>query len=219
MPPRIDMTDTTTKPKAHPSWLKLTLEMGPLLLFFFANSRPALFTPFIGPLLPQAVLDAPNPGLYVATAVLMIAVIAALIISFVQLRRVPIMPLVTAVLVVVFGTLTFYFQDERFIKMKPTVLYLCFAAALLGGLALGKSLLPIIFENSMTLPDKAWRTLTVRWGLFFVALAILNEIIWRSQSNDFWVAFKFPGTMIIIFVFTMTQIPFMLRNEIKTESV
>ena len=209
------MTDSPT-PRAHPSWLKLTLEMGPLLLFFFANARPALFTPLVAPLLPKPVLAAPNPGLYVATAVLMIAVVAALVVSYVRLRRVPIMPLVTAVLVVVFGTLTFYFQDERFIKMKPTVLYLCFAAALLGALALGKSLLPIMFENSMTLTERAWRVLTIRWGLFFIALAILNEIVWRTQTDNVWVSFKFPGTVIIIFVFTMTQIPFMLKNEVKT---
>ena len=207
----------TDRPKTHPSWLKLTLEMGPLLLFFFANARPALFTPLVAPLLPAAVLATPNPGLYVATAVLMIAVVAALLVSYAQLRRVPVMPLVTAVLVVIFGTLTFYFQDERFIKMKPTVLYLCFAAALLGGVAAGKSLLPIMFDNSMALTDRAWRVLTIRWGLFFVALAIANELVWRTQTDSVWVSFKFPGTVIIIFVFTMTQIPFMLRHEVKNE--
>src|SRR5260370_40724304 len=95
--------------------------------------------------------------------------------------RLPIMPMVTAVLVLVFGALTFYFQDERFIKMKPTFLYTCFGLALFGGLAFGKPLLSIVLDNAMSLTERGWRLLTVRWAVFFFVLAVLNEIVWRTQ--------------------------------------
>jgi intracellular septation protein len=198
--------------------LKFVLEMGPLLLFFFANARPKLFEPLIGPLLPQAVLEGSGVGLFVATGVLMIAVVAALVFSFAVTRRLPVMPVVTAVLVLVFGALTFYFQDERFIKMKPTVLYACFGAALAGGLVFDKPLLPVMLDNAMELTDQGWRTLTLRWAIFFFALAVLNEVVWRTQSNDVWVVFKFPGTVGIIFLFTLSQIPLILRHEIKEKA-
>jgi intracellular septation protein len=212
------MTDTppaAVNRKSLSPGLKFGLDMGPLLLFFFANARPKLFEPLIGPLLPQAVLEGPSVGLFVATGVLMIAVVAALAFSYGVTRRLPIMPLVTAVLVLIFGALTFYFQDDRFIKMKPTVLYTCFGLALAGGLFFDKPLLPIVLDNAMRLTDRGWRVLTLRWAIFFLTLAVLNEIVWRTQSNDVWVAFKFPGTVVIIFLFTMSQIPLILRHEVK----
>jgi intracellular septation protein len=200
-------------------WLKLTLEIGPLILFFFANARPKLFAPFAARVLPADLLAGPNAGLFTATAVLIAAVVIALLISYLRTRRLPTMPLVTAVLVVIFGALTIYFKDPRFIKMKPTILYCAFGAALIGGLAFNKPLLPIIFDNAMALTERGWRILTLRWGIFFFALAILNEIVWRTQSTNVWVAFKFPGTVIIIFLFTMTQVPLMVRHELKKEGV
>ncbi len=124
-------------------WIKFLLEMGPLLLFFFANARPKLFEPLVKPILPESILAGPSAGLFTATIVLMVAVVAALIASFLTTKRLPIMPLVTAILVLVFGALTLYLQDDRFIKMKPTVLYLAFGLALFGGLLFGKPLLPI----------------------------------------------------------------------------
>jgi intracellular septation protein len=199
-------------------WVKFLLEMGPLLLFFFANSRPKLFEPLVAPFLPEAILNGPSAGLFTATGVLMVAVVAALIASFVLTKRLPVMPLVTAILVLVFGALTFYLQDDRFIKMKPTVLYLAFGLALSGGLVLGKPLLPIVLDNAMSLTERGWRLLTIRWAAFFFLLAILNEIVWRTQSNDVWVTFKFPGTVILIFVFTFAQIPLIMKHELTEEA-
>jgi intracellular septation protein len=204
------------KPAAKPSpWLKLVLEVGPLVLFFFANSRPKLFEPLVSRVLPANLLAGENAGLFTATAVLIPAVLAALVASYFVMKRLPIMPLVTAILVVIFGALTFYFQDPSFIKMKPTILYLAFGIALFGGLIFNKPLLSIVFDNAMSLTERGWRLLTFRWAVFFVALAALNEIIWRTQTNDTWVMFKFPGTLIIIFVFTLAQTPLMMRHEAK----
>lgn len=204
--------------RAMAPWVKFTLELGPLLLFFFANSRPKLFSPLIAPFVPAKMLEGENAGLYTATGVLMIAVVAALIVSYVLTRRLPVMPVVTAVLVVIFGGLTFYFQDPSFIKMKPTILYACFGLALLGGLVFNRPLLPIVLDNAMTLTERGWRILTLRWGMFFVVLAVLNEIVWRTQSNDHWVLFKFPGTVILIFVFTFSQVPLIMKHELHGDA-
>ena len=199
-------------------WLKFVLELGPLLLFFFANSRPKLFAPLVHPFLPEKLLLGENAGLFTATAVLIVGVVAALAASYAITRRLPVMPLVTAVLVVVFGGLTFYFQDPSFIKMKPTILYACFGLALLGGLVFNKPLLPVVLDNAMSLTEEGWRILTLRWGLCFLALAVLNEVIWRTQSTDHWVLFKFPGTMILIFVFTFSQVPLIMKHELRGEA-
>lgn len=219
------MTDTqpALPPNAMPArsiapWLKFTLELGPLLLFFFANSRPKLFAPLVHPFLPAKLLEGESAGLFTATAVLMVGVLAALVVSYAITRHLPIMPLVTAVLVVVFGGLTFYFQDPSFIKMKPTILYACFGLALLGGLVFNKPLLPVVLDNAMSLTEQGWRILTLRWGLCFLALAVLNEVIWRTQSTDHWVLFKFPGTMILIFVFTFSQVPLIMKHELRGEA-
>ncbi|MGP8233146.1 MAG: septation protein A [Methylovirgula sp.] len=217
------MTETAEKPgkpaakPSSPPWLKMTLEIGPLILFFFANARPKLFAPYAHLVLPPHLLIGENAGLFTATAVLIPAVLIALVVSFIQKRRLPVMPLVTAILVIIFGALTIYFQDPRFIKMKPTILYLVFGGALLGGLYLKKPILEIVLDNAMPLTEQGWRILTLRWGLFFLALAILNEIVWRTQSNNVWVAFKFPGTVILIFLFTLAQVPLMLKHELKEE--
>ncbi|MEW6435814.1 MAG: septation protein A [Pseudomonadota bacterium] len=215
------MTETLEKPAAakpaSPPWLKMTLELGPLILFFFANSRPKLFAPYAHLVLPPHLLVGENAGLFTATAVLIPAVLIALAVSYVQLRRLPIMPLVTAILVVIFGALTIYFQDPRFIKMKPTILYAVFGIALLGGLYLKKPILEVVLDNAMPLTEEGWRILTLRWGLFFFALAILNEIVWRNFSNNVWVAFKFPGVVILIFLFTLAQVPLMMKHELKED--
>ena len=195
--------------------LKFALEMGPLLLFFFANFRPKLFEPLMRPILPAKLLDGKEAGLFTATGVLMIAVVLTLIISFAMTRKLPLMPLVTAILVVVFGALTLYFQDPRFIKMKPTILYALFGGALLGGLAFNRPLLPVMLDNTMALDEEGGRILTLRWGLLFGALAVLNEIVWRSFSEHTWVLFKFPGTVILIFLFTFSQVPLIMRHELK----
>jgi intracellular septation protein len=198
-----------------PAWVKPVLEFGPLLLFFFANARPKLFEPFASLFLPADMLAGENAGLFTATAVLMPASIVALLVSYVMTRRVPVMPLVTAILVVVFGALTLTLKDASFFKMKATILYAAFGIVLFGGLVFKKPLLPIIFDNALALTARGWYLLTLRWASFFFVLAALNEAVWRTQSNDIWVAFKFPGTVILIFIFTLAQVPLMLRHEVK----
>src|SRR5713101_9572765 len=154
--------------------LKLALDIGPLLLFFIANARPALFLPLFGPVLPARVTSGEHIGIFVATAVFMTAIVIALAISYALTRHLPIMPLITAVIVLVFGSLTLVLHDELFIKLKPTIIYLLFGGVLLGGLAFGKPLLGMVFDSVFHLTEEGWRRLTLRWALFFFALAILN---------------------------------------------
>ena len=198
-------------------WFKLAIEMGPLLLFFIANARPKLFEPAVALIVPPAISTGPNAGLFTATVVLMAAVAAALAASSFLTRRLPAVPLMTVVLVLLFGGLTLYLQDATFIKMKPTILYAGFGTALIGGLVMNKPVLPIIFDHTMALTEEGWRRLTLRWGGFFFALAFLNEIVWRSQSNDFWVAFKFPGIFVLICLFSVTQMPLIRRYKLPDE--
>jgi len=198
-------------------WLKFGVEMGPLILFFIANARPKLFEPAVAPFLPPPILSGPNAGLFTATLVLMAAVAVALAVSFVSTRRLPAVPVMTAVLVLAFGGLTLYLQDATFIKMKPTVLYAGFGVALIGGLVMNKPVLPVIFDSAMALTEQGWRLLTWRWGGFFFALAGLNEIVWRTQTNDAWVAFKFPGIFILISLFSIAQVPLILRYKLPDE--
>ena len=183
------------RPRQNPA-LKLALEMGPLVLFFFANAKF---------------------GIFIATGVLMVGVVAALGASWLMTRHVPIMPLVTAVAVLFFGALTFVFQDEIFIKMKPTIVNTIFGSVLLIGLAMGKPLLPVVLDSMMRLTELGWRLLTLRWGLFFFLLAGINEFVWRTQTTDFWVSFKVFGTMPLTIVFALAQIPLIMKHEIKDE--
>ncbi len=192
---------------------RLALDFGPLVLFFFANARPALFLPFLSPFIPAAETTGPRAGIFVATAVFMLAILAALLISYVLTRHLPIMALVSAVVVLLFGSLTLILHDETFIKVKPTIIYLLFAGVLGGGLLLGKSLLALVFDQMFNLTEVGWRKLTLRWTLFFLALAVLNEIIWRTQSTDFWVAFKAFGVLPLTFVFAALQYPLLMKYE------
>ena len=170
--------------------LKLTLELGPLILFFAANARWGIFT---------------------ATGVFMVAVVTALAASYTLTRRVPIMTLVSALVVMVFGGLTLFLQNDVFIKLKPTIIYLLFAAVLLGGLLAGKSLLALVFDSVFDLTAEGWRKLTWRWALFFLALAVLNEIVWRTQTTDFWVSFKLFGVVPLTFIFGALQFPLLTK--------
>jgi intracellular septation protein len=188
--------------------LKLALELGPLMVFFFANARgewlagkfPALGA-FGGPI-------------FIATGLFMIATAIALAVSWSLTRTLPIMPLVSGVVVFVFGGLTLYLQDDVFIKMKPTIINTLFGAVLLGGLWFGKSLLGYVFDSAFSLDAEGWRKLTLRWGLFFIFLAVVNEIVWRSFSTDAWVAFKVWGIMPITLVFTFSQMPLIMRHSL-----
>jgi intracellular septation protein len=200
---------TRTRTPLNP-FLKLALEMGPLILFFFANSRPALFLPFIAPLLPDAA-SGDKAGIFVATAVFMVAILTSLAVSYALTRHLPVMAMVTAVVVVVFGGLTLLLHDETFIKMKPTIIYLLFGGILLGGLLFNKPLLAVVFDSVFDLTEEGWRKLTLRWAIFFLALAVLNEIVWRTQTTDFWVSFKVFGVVPLTFVFAALQYPLLQK--------
>ena len=186
--------------------LKFALELGPLVVFFFANNRAdAIAAAF-------PALGALGGPLFVATALFMAATVVALAVSWSMTRTLPVMPLVSGVFVVVFGFLTLWLQNETFIKMKPTIVNGLFAAILLGGLAFGKPLLGYVFDQAFKLDDEGWRKLTFRWGFFFVVLAVLNEVVWRNFSTDAWAAFKVWGTMPITTGFMLLQIPLLKRH-------
>src|SRR6187397_1950466 len=193
--------------------LKFVLDLGPLLLFFLANAKPALFEPWLAPLIPEAGATGERAGMFVATAVFMVAILAALVVSYVLTRRLPVMAVVSAVVVLVFGGATLFFQNETFIKLKPTIIYLLFAGTLFGGLVFRKPLLAMVFDQVFHLTDEGWRKLTVRWALFFLALAVLNEIVWRTQSTDTWVSFKVFGVMPITFIFAALQYPLLTKHD------
>ena len=187
--------------------LKLVLELGPLMVFFFANSRGEWLAetfPSLGEL---------GGPLFIATGLFMVATALALAVSWLLVRTLPIMPLVSGAVVFVFGALTLWLQDETFIKMKPTIVNTLFGAILLGGLVFGKSLLGYVFDEAFKLDAEGWRKLTLRWGLFFLFLAVVNEIVWRSFSTDAWVAFKVWGIMPITLVFTFSQMPLIMRHS------
>ena len=205
----------TTKTQLNPL-LKLALEMGPLFLFFFANARPSLFMPLVGPLLPEAA-SGEKAGIFVATAVFMAAILVSLAVSYTLTRHLPVMAMVTAVIVVVFGSLTLVLHDDTFIKMKPTIIYLLFAGVLLGGLFFNKPLLAIVFDSVFDLTQEGWRKLTLRWAIFFLALAVLNEIVWRTQTTDFWVSFKVFGVVPLTFIFAALQYPLLQKYAVVKE--
>jgi intracellular septation protein len=198
------------KTKLNPG-LKLALDIGPLVLFFFANSKPQLFAPLFEPFLPESLLSGEHAGIFVATATFMLAIVAALAISYAITRHLPIMPLVTAVIVLIFGGLTLVLHDELFIKVKPTLIYLLFAGVLLGGLAFDKPVLGVVFDSVFHLTPEGWRRLTVRWAVFFIVLAVLNEMVWRTQSTDFWVSFKLFGVVPLTFLCGALQYPLLTK--------
>jgi intracellular septation protein len=174
--------------------LRLALDLGPLIIFFTANA--------LG-------------GIFVATGAFMVAVSAALAIGIAVERRVSPMPLITLVLVLIFGGLTLWLENDLFIKIKVTILYLMFAGVLWAGLISGRIFLKYLLAQSLNMPDQAWRTLTHRWCLFFLALAVLNEFVWRSFSTDTWVAFKVWGILPLTLLFVVTQTPYIARHQIE----
>ena len=183
-----------SEPNSAPKGLRFTVDYGPLLVFFVTYYAA---------------------GIMWATAAIMAATAVMLAVSWYFERRLAPLPLVTAGLVAVFGGLTLLLADETFIKMKPTIVKAFIAAVLLGGLAFGKPLLKPLFGAVWKIDDDGWRKLTLRFGLFFVAMAVLNEIVWRTQSTDFWVNYKLFGTIGLTFVFSLTQIPVFRRHWVE----
>jgi intracellular septation protein len=202
------VTIETTKPAMNPI-LKLVLELGPLIVFFFANARGAqLATQF------PALGNLGGP-IFVATALFMAATIISLVVSYTIARTVPIMPMVSGVVVMVFGFLTLYLQNDIFIKLKPTIINTLFGAILLIGLYFGRSFLKLVFDSAFQIDEEGWKKLTFRWGVFFLFLAILNEVVWRNTSNDFWIAFKVWGMTPISIIFTLSQMPLIMRHSLE----
>jgi intracellular septation protein len=177
--------------------LKLALDLGPLLLFFMVNAKL---------------------GIFYATGVFMVAVFVALVVSYVLIKRLPVMTVASAIIVAVFGGLTIALENETFIKLKPTMIYLLFAGLLFGGLMMKKPLMEVVFDQMFHLTEEGWRKLTVRWAVFFVAMAVLNEIVWRSFSTDTWVSFKVFGALPLTFLFAMLQVPLMNRHAAPPET-
>ena len=205
----MEQQSNTVAQKEERPLLKLLLEFGPLLVFFYANSQGeqlAEWFPLLG-----------NIGgpIFIATAAFMVAITISLVISLIVNRRLPVMPLVTGVFVLVFGALTLWLNNDLFIKMKPTIVNVLFGSILLGGLVFRKSLLSYLFQSAFELDEAGWYKLTMRWGLFFYILAILNELMWRNFSTDVWVNFKVFGIMPLTIGFMLTQIPLLRRHGMK----
>ncbi len=195
-----------------PPLLKLALELGPLLVFFFANARGEMLIERF------PVLASIGAPIFLATALFMAATVIALAISWSMTRALPIMPLVSGIVVLVFGALTLWLHNDTFIKMKPTIVNTLFGAILLGGLFFGKSLLGYVFDSAFRLDAEGWRKLTLRWGLFFIFLAVVNELVWRNFSTDAWVSFKVWGIMPITVVFTLLQMPLIQKHSLTEDN-
>ena len=180
-------------PQTNPL-LKLAIELGPLLVFFVLNAK----------------MD-----IYWGTGGFMAAMVVSLAAARVMEGRFPVMPLFTTVFVLVFGSLTIYLEDERFIKLKPTIVNSLFGTILLVGLATGRALLKVVFESAMQLEAEGWRRLTFRWAIFFFVLAGLNEVMWRSFDTDTWVAFKTFGILPLTVIFMLAQAPLLAKYQIE----
>ena len=176
------------------SLYKLLIDIGPLAVFFIFYTKN---------------------GLQASILPFMIATVIAVLFSYILEKKIPVMPTVGAAIVLVFGGLTIYFDNEVFFKMKPTIINLLFSGILYGGIIFKKSLLKYLLSGALQLEEKGWKILTQRWAGFFIALAILNEIVWRTQSTDLWVSFKVFGILPITFIFTMTQFPLIKKYQIQ----
>jgi len=176
----------------NPQIRRLALDLGPLLVFFAAFKYL---------------------GIFGATAAFMAAVLAALLIGWLIEKRLSPMPLFTAVLVVIFGGLTLYLKNDVFIKMKPSVLYGFFGITLLAGLRFNRLFIKYVFAQAFELDEPGWKKLTVRWGVFFLSLAIVNEAVWRTTSTATWVSFKVWGIIPLIFLFALAQTPLVMRHQ------
>ncbi len=199
--------------EVKPQLIKLGLELGPLILFFIVNGRGRAILdafPSLGGIFPEPI--------FLATGVFMVAMVISLTLSWMILKKIAVMPLVTGGVVLLFGGLTLYLQDDTFIKMKPTIVNVLFGGVLLGGLIFGQSLLRYVFGDVYKLQPRGWWVLTFRWGVFFFFLAALNEVVWRNFSTDQWVAFKVWGIMPITIVFSLFQMKVLSQYAPEAET-
>ena len=176
--------------------VKLALDLGPLLVFFVAYRFA---------------------GLLAATAALIVFTMVSLAVTYALERKIAVMPLISGVAVAVFGGATLWLQDELFIKMKPTLVNILFSSVLLGGLAYGKPMMKYLLGEAMSLTERGWWLLSRNWGLYFLFLAALNEVIWRHFSTDFWVNFKVFGMFTCTLIFTACQFPLIKREWVEEE--
>jgi intracellular septation protein len=201
--------------------LKLVLELGPIVVFFLANvygERLATLFPLLKSL---------GEPLFIATGFFMVATVISLVVSKLVLGKLPLMPLISGVVVLIFGALAIWLQNKLFAYMKPTIINTLFGAVLLGGLLFGKSLLGYVFNAAFQLDEEGWRKLTFRWGLFFLFLALLNEIVWRGlvwyyapneqTAESIWISFKLWGTMPITVLFTLSQMPLIMKHSVEAK--
>ena len=188
------MSDAPAPKLGH--WTKLLIEMGPLVAFFIANWKA---------------------GIFWGTGIFMAATAAALTASWVLTRKIAMVPLVSAVFVALFGALTLWLHSELFIKVKVTLINALFGAVLLGGVAMGRSYIKLIMGEAVKLTEEAWRTLSIRWGVFFLAMAALNEVVWRNFSTDAWVNFKVFGLLPITLAFAFANAPYMTKHMIEDD--
>ena len=180
----------------NPQIRKLLLDMGPLFLFFAAFQYA---------------------GIFVATGIFMVTAVASVALGWHLEKKLSPIPLITAILVLIAGGLTLYLRNDVFIKMKPTVLYVIFGATLLGGLRFNRLFIKYVFAEAFDLTEQGWRGLTWRWGIFFLALAALNEAVWRNTSTAHWVTFKVWGIVSLIFLFALAQTPYLLKHHSHPE--
>jgi intracellular septation protein len=174
--------------------LKLVIELGPLIVFFVANSKF---------------------GIYAATGAFIVATLAALAASRMLFGKIPVMLWISGLLVTFFGGLTIWFADERFIKIKPTIIYCLSALTLFGGIYFNKPLFKYVLGDALKLTEEGWRQLTLRWAAFFLVLAVLNEVVWRTVSTDTWVSFKLFGIFPLTMIFAIAQVGLMKRHELR----
>jgi intracellular septation protein len=180
-----------TERKELPQGLKLALDFAPLVAFFVAYK--------VG-------------GVYWATGIIIALTVLSLIIGYVMTSQIAKFPLFSGILITVMGGLTLYLQNDVFVKMKPTVANIIFAAILGGGLLTNRMFLKDLLGSAIVLPKAAWRSLTWRWVIFFLLLAGLNEYVWRTMSEATWVNFKVFGLMGLTMLFALANAPFMAKH-------
>jgi intracellular septation protein len=175
--------------------VKIFIEAGPLVAFFLAN--------WLG-------------GIFVATGIFMAAIALALILSWLLTRKLAVMPLISAGFVAVFGVLTLWLHDDTFIKVKVTLINALFGVILLGGLFFGQTFLKYVMGEAIKMTEEGWRALTIRWGIFFLCIAVVNEVVWRMVPTDTWVNFK-VALLPVTLVFALSQAPMMTKHMIQDD--